>query len=111
MASICLPPDPLLFLGGPHKLHCATPCMQVSPVAGISPLKLKPQTDTNLHSGKSVGHQESTFVQRSSFVGHSHSPRPVSRALESEPSCNQPSSKCKSSQFCSVTNLLRYLIR
>jgi len=72
MVSICLPPDPLLFLGDSHKPHCASPCMQVSPVGHISPLKLKPKTDTNLHSGKSVGHQESTFVQRSSLTSGSH---------------------------------------
>src|SRR5476651_1299427 len=72
MVSICLPPDLLFFWGGSHKPDCASPCVQVSPVTTFSPLKLKPKTDTNLHSGKSVGHQESTFVQRSSLTSGSH---------------------------------------
>jgi hypothetical protein len=44
--------------------------VKVSPVADISPLKMRLQTDTNLHRGKSVRGLESTFVQCSSLASY-----------------------------------------
>src|SRR5471032_1523524 len=90
MVSICLPPDLLFFWGGSHKPDCASPCVQVSPVTTFSPLKLKPQTDTHLHSGESVGPPESTFVQRSSLGRFALNPLNVMEAHECH-ACQRPS--------------------